>query len=346
MPGGGERKLARIGSALVERAVRPWRVRNAVRHLAGPESVEYGPDEVLAISVVRNGAAHLPAFLEHHFALGVCHVVLLDNGSTDATVDIAREHERVTLLRCDLPYAQHENVMKRYLARRFSLGRWNLCVDVDELFDYPYSSSLGLRSLIGYLNHRSFTAVVAQMLDLFPAGPLREARIVPGASLRETFPFYDLTDVRRTPYPFGTLSNPAVHMHWGGIRKAVFGTDNGLTKAPLVRVEESVDLFVKYHHVRNARVADFTCALLHFPFTEAFAAKVEEAVTAGRYGGPTAWEYERYREALLAGGGDLRLMRPTARRLGRVEELTAEGFLVVSGDYLRWVEERRGAAAS
>ena len=33
-----------------------------------------------------------------------------------------------------------ENTMKRYLAERFSRGRWNLCADIDELFDYPSRS--------------------------------------------------------------------------------------------------------------------------------------------------------------------------------------------------------------
>ena len=31
--------------------------------------------------------------------------------------------------------------MKRYLAERFSPGRWNLCADIDELSDYPFSES-------------------------------------------------------------------------------------------------------------------------------------------------------------------------------------------------------------
>ena len=30
-------------------------------------------------------------------------------------------------------------VMQQYLVARFGKGRWSLCVDIDELFDYPYS---------------------------------------------------------------------------------------------------------------------------------------------------------------------------------------------------------------
>lgn len=329
----------------MERLVRPRRLARAVYHVAGPESVDYGEDEVLAICVVRNGEAYVRSFLEHHLGLGVSHVVFLDNGSTDGTVDRARESDRVTILSCDLPYAKYENVMKRYLARRFSPGRWNLCVDVDELFEYPFSNVLPLRSFLEYLNRHAYTAVVAQMLDMLPEGPLREARIAPGRGLRETFPFYDVADVRRTDYPFGNLSNPAVKMHWGGVRKAIFGTDNGLTKAALVRVDDSVGLFVKYHHAENVRIADLTSVLLHFPFTDAFAGKVADAVATGRYGPLTTREYEGYAKALAAGGG-LGLRRPSARRLGRIEELVDAGFLVVSEDYLRWVDAHRKAGAA
>ena len=60
--------------------------------------------------------------------------------------------EDVTVLQTDAPYNKYENTMKRYLAERFSSGRWNLCADIDELFDYPFSESLSLRDFLGYLN--------------------------------------------------------------------------------------------------------------------------------------------------------------------------------------------------
>lgn len=312
-------------SKLAERHLLPRRLRREVRHVSGPESPE---EAVLAICVVRNGALHVESFLQHHFSLGVRHVVLLDNGSTDGTAEIAGRHENVTVLASDLPYQRYENVMKRYLARRFSQGRWNLCVDIDERFDYPFSGVLPLSRLIAYLDRHGYTAVVAQMLDMLPEGRLSEAK---------DFPFYDLAAVRKSGYPFGKVSNPAVRMHRGGIREAAFGTDNGLTKAALVRVEDSIDLFVKYHHAAHARIADFTCVLLHYPFAGPFAAKVADAVATGRYGSLTTREYERYQKTLER-DPDPVLRRPTARRLENVEQLVDEGFLVVSEPYRRWVE--------
>jgi glycosyltransferase involved in cell wall biosynthesis len=321
---------------VLERHVRPALLPPRVRHVAGPRAVRYGEEEVLAISIVRNGAVHMRSFLEHHFGLGVRHVVLLDNGSTDGTVDLARGYGNVTILRTDCPYGAYENVMKRYLARRFSRGRWNLCVDIDERFDYPFSDILPLQPFLAYLNHRGFTAVVAQMLDMFPDGPILEAG-GGAASLQERHRFYDISSVGRLDYRWGTLSNPAVKEHRGGIRIAAFQTNNCLSKAALVRVDEEIELFVDWHHVANARIADLTCLLLHYPFVETFRAKLEDAVSARRYGKWTP-QYERYWRALCE-NPDLSFMGPAARELTGTRELVEQGFLVVSEEFRRWVEE-------
>ena len=47
----------------------------------------------------------------------------------------------------------------------------------------------------------------------------------------------------------------------GGIRRSVFGTENGLTKAPLVFVDDQIETFVEWHHVRHGRIADVTGVL-------------------------------------------------------------------------------------
>ena len=89
------------------------------------------------------------------------------------------------MLHTEAPYAKYENTMKRYLAETFSAGRWNLCADIDELFDYPFSERIGLNSFLSYLNANSYTAVVTQMLDMFADCPLSELESDPEDSLHE-----------------------------------------------------------------------------------------------------------------------------------------------------------------
>ena len=331
-------RLRRTSRRAMEFGLRPHLLRGRVTHVHGPEHVDYGPDQLLLISVVRNGALYVESFMEHYRALGVAHFVCLDNGSTDDTVDRLCAHPGMTVLRTDAPYATYENTMKRYLAERFSRGRWHLCADIDELFDYPLSEGVPLAGLLSYLDARGFTAVVAQMLDMFSELPLAAVKSLPGDRLKEKYPFFDISAVERRPYEWSEPPRPELRMHWGGIRRAVFGTNNGLTKAALVRMDGRVRPFVEWHQATGAILADISGVLMHYPFVSAFIDKVLEAVRTRRYGVTTTDEYEAYGRA-LAKNSDLSLMRPTARRFSGLEALIADGFLVVSDEYRRWVNE-------
>lgn len=334
-------RLLRWPSSLWDRHVRSRLLSREVRHVSGPETVDYPRDEIIAICVVRNGALHVRSFIEHHFALGVRHIVFLDNGSTDDTVPLAAAYPNVTILQTSCPYGTYENVMKRYLVQRFSKNRWSLFVDIDERFDYPFSDLLSLRSLLTYLNQHSYTAVVAQMLDMLPGDGILGDHGVANKAIEEVYTFYDISNIEKTDYMHGMLSNERVKMHWGGIRRTLFGTRNGLTKAALVFLDERVEPFVAWHHARHARLADFTCLLLHYPFAGAFNNKVAEAVTTGRYGRFVTREYRKYWK-ILKQGGTVMIKRNTARKLESVDALVDEGFLVVSESYLRWAKRHTG----
>lgn len=324
--------------------VRPRLLGLRVEHVAGPSGVPLEPGQVLATCVVRNGESHVRPFVEHHLGLGVHHVVLLDNGSTDGTVEAARGLDRVTVLRTDAPYREFENTMKRYLVRRFCRGRWNLCLDIDERFDYPGSDAAALPALLRRLDGLGFTAVVAHMLDRFPDCELGELERIGRAPADDVHAFYDVAGVRRTDYLWGEPSNPEIRMYWGGIRSTLFGSEQGLTKAPLVRAADRVELFADWHHARGVRVADFTAVLLHFPFAGSFRAKVEDAVRTGRYGGISVTEYGRYRDGLVH-AAERRFRQSTSRRWRGVDDLLDEGFLVASPEHLRWMAAMRASAA-
>ncbi|MGY8662681.1 glycosyltransferase family 2 protein [Bradyrhizobium sp. UFLA05-109] len=315
-----------------------------VRHLSGPVELHSRPDDVIVISVMRNGGPWLESFLFHHRALGIRNFVILDNGSTDQSVDFLSQQPDVTLLRTYAPYHAYENTMKRYLAERYCRGRWCLCVDVDEQFDFPRSRKIALLDFVRYLNGRGFNAVVTQMLDMFSDRPLSDAKIEPGQDLCSQYPFYDLSDIEKIPYSFGVVSNPAIMSHSGGIRKAIFGTSNGLSKVSLFRMDGKLRPFVTWHHALNARLADISGVLLHFPFVASFYTKVAEAVESGRYGYLTTDEYVSYLNGLKR-RPQLALKRASARRLQAVDELLENGFLVETTDYRRWIADCGAAGA-
>jgi hypothetical protein len=147
----------------------------------------------------------------------VKHFVFLDNGSTDRTLELLCGQEKVTVLQTDVPYNKYENTMKRYLAQTFSAGRWNLCVDIDELFDYPSSKNLRLRDFLGYLNENNYTAVDTQMLDMFSDIALDKLESKADDTLEKKYVQYDNSSIEKGDYLWSECSNPAMKMHWGGI---------------------------------------------------------------------------------------------------------------------------------
>jgi hypothetical protein len=178
------------------------------------------------------------------------------------------------------------------------------------------------------------------MLDLFGDGPLDRVSGIHDDSLREKCPYYDISAVDKHDYAFGRPANPAIKMHAGGVRKAVFGTENGLTKAALIFVSTEIVPFVGWHHTDRSSIADLSCVLLHYPFVSTFYEKVEEAVRTDRYRVSAGEEYKRYWMTLKE-APHLSLKRKTARRFEGVNSLLENGFLVVSEQYMRWVDAHR-----
>src|SRR5215212_11142602 len=217
-------------------------VHLSVEHLYGPEEVDYGPDELVVVCLVRDGRPYVKSFVEHYLSLGAKHLFFLDNESTDGTVEALKGYENVTVLRTALPFKRYALLVRQYLIERFGRGRWCLCVDIDELFDYPYSDIVGLGSLLRYLHERSYTAVAAQMLDMFPEEPLAGSREgnLPDEPLKERHRFYDVSDISRISmrgHPLfrnNTLESDEVEALRGGIRQTLFGFRANLTKFPLV----------------------------------------------------------------------------------------------------------------
>jgi hypothetical protein len=326
-------------------------VHPSVEHVHGPQEVAYETDELVVLCLVRNGHPYVRSFMEHYASMGVKHAVFLDNGSTDGTVKALKGYDNVTVLRSMLPYKRYNVAMKRYLIERFGRGRWTLSVDMDELFDYPYSDVVSLKALLGYLSANSYTAVVAQMLDMFSEEPVTDTVSDEDEPLKERHRFYDISNVREQDYwefPFvsgsgNVVTNEDIRIYRNGIQNTVFGTLPALTKHPLVFLDEKLNAVDRSaHSVSNARVADFTCVLFHYKFTNHLYELIRNAAHQENYmrdsGKQKKWlkVLEKTPELLVKG--------KTSRELRDVNDLVENGFLVVSEEYMSWVdaeEEKR-----
>src|SRR5215217_6394013 len=221
-----------------------WILHFNIEHVHGPEEVNYGPDELVVVCLVRDSRPYVKSFVEHYSSLGAKHLFFLDNGSTDGTVEALKNYNNVTVLQTMLPYKEYKHLMKQYLIGRFGKKeRWCLCVDIDELFDYPYSDVVGLDSFLGYLSSNSYTAVAAQILDMLSEEPLsgREGNLE-DEPLKERHRFYDISNLKRRSIKElphrdkrnNTLESDEIEIFRDGIRSAIFSDRPLLTKFPLV----------------------------------------------------------------------------------------------------------------
>src|SRR5215207_11105635 len=316
-----------------------------IEHLYGPEEVDYGPDELVVVCLVRDGRPYVKSFVEHYLSLGAKHIFFLDNDSTDGTVEALKGYENVTVLRTALPYKEYKYLFKQYLIERFGKkGRWCLCVDIDELFDYPYSDVVSLGSLLRYLNERSYTAVVAQMLDMFPEEPLSErAGNLLDEPLKERHRFYNISNIQTKGIKEHGRNNiyesDDIEYFLGGIRSTLFGTKAYLTRFALMFSDGRVKPFAgSGHRVDNARVADLTCVYLHYKFLdEHFHKKVASAVREENYPYNSS-QYKKYLEVLEKNPG-LLVKGEGARELRSVNDLVENHFLVISEEYMAMLHD-------
>lgn len=195
------------------------------------------PGAILLFSTMRNEAQRLPYFLTHYRNLGVDHFLIVDNGSDDATRDLLAGQNDVSLWGTAHSYKQARFGIDwlTWLQARHGHGHWCLSVDADELLIYPFHETRPLPALTGWLDANGQTAFGAMMLDLYPKGPLQEARHAPGQNPVEVLNWFDSGNYTiRRQAPMGNL--------WiqGGVRMRRFFANEPrraptLNKVPLVR---------------------------------------------------------------------------------------------------------------
>ncbi len=342
--GGRPPNRARLGiSPLLARAV-----GLAISPRSGARArVALRDDEALAVCVVRDAEETIEAFLDHHLALGVDRIVLLDNGSQDATLALAARRPEVTVLSTALPFGTHAKNLRAHLRARFGGGGgWLLQLDADELFDFPHSAQ-GLPRLLRYLNETRADAMVANMLEMFARGPLRRPE-GEGAPLRERYAYYDLAALRGSPLPAHYRSeNPALREFSGGIRERVFPSESDkLHKVPLVRMGSDFGLLeTRLHRAAGApRIADISGVLYHYQFTATLLERSRRAVRERSHGHGSR-KYRAFLERLES-HPELSLYDEAERpqRFTGTEALISGGFLHTSARYEAWASESaRGA---
>jgi len=129
-----------------------------------------------------------------------------------------------------------------------------------------------------------------------------------------------------------------VKLHYGGIRKSLYGIDPLLTKHSLFRTGIGLELFTHVHFVNRAKLADVSCLLHHFSLTSnsCEAASQNKRAFLGTSKG--------YRDLLdhIIKRPDYHIKQHTAIEFRSVDDLVKSNFLFASEDYRIFAENLTG----
>lgn len=215
---------------------RSFRSRHALKPLADRTDT-CPPEGPIAFVTVRNEAQRLPYFLQYHKNLGVQHFLVVENASTDNTVDLLLDDPSVSLWTTKASYRASRFGVDwlTWLQMRYGAGRWCLTLDADELLVYAGSDRHSLMDLTDVLERQNRNAFGALMLDLFPDGPLDSGSYAPGDDPTKLLGLFD-------PGPYRAERQMPLQNLWvqGGVRERVFFADAPrrsptLNKLPFVK---------------------------------------------------------------------------------------------------------------
>lgn len=266
--------LSRIDLRMKRRAAERH-VGNQVKLLHGPAMTRLKDDQVALIIVGRDVGYFLDHHIRHHLALGVSHVVYMDNGSSDNSIDIVRRFPNVTIASCSAEFRAHQGRIRHLANTRFLRGGWRLAIDPDELLDYPESERIGLPELTRRMSARGHNAMVAQMLDMVHDGPVSEAASMDFAQAARRLNRFSLKNISEKPYDSAFLrefldgnrvTNLDIRFLFGGLRRAAFGENCCLTKHALFRMDKGVVPHPHPHVTTGVTCTDFSALLKHYKF--------------------------------------------------------------------------------
>lgn len=248
------------------------------------------------VSTVRNERDMLPVFLSHYRRLGVACFLVVDNCSDDGTLEYLADQPDVVVFSADTDYAQsHFGVAwQQAVLANLRQGQWSLVADADELAVFPDWEERGLWPFLRTSVEADADALRLFMLDLYPAGPLAQARVAPDA------PFADLCWCDRVPFlrnssylgPFGsspTWTSALRHRLLPGSRPELFVAQ----KVALLRYQPCMRLSEGLHYVSGAKLAKQEMLFAHLKYSANFDVKARiEARRGQHFNG--AEEYRAY----------------------------------------------------
>jgi len=203
--------------------------------------------EVRLFIVGVDAAELIPHSFRHHFGIGVDRIFYIDNNSTDNSLDVLSEYDRVHVWLQPDTFSGGETPVKsgmiwvESLMRQYAVGNWCLIMDTDELFVYPGWKT---NTIHHFLSGLDGDCVTTDLIDMYSTRMVKET-VIKGSFLA-TCPYTDRT---------------------GNCRKRVLDFMPLTVNMPLFIYSPSINVEAGRHQVHGyEKMASTRCNILHFKF--------------------------------------------------------------------------------
>jgi hypothetical protein len=257
--------------------------------------------DILCIAVMRDEMLRLSDFFRHYRALGVDRFAIVDDHSTDGTLEFALEQPNTTVYRTRESYeaGRYGAWWASWVAMREGLGHWCVIADADEHLVYDRCEDHPLPRLAALLTASRRSSLSCLMVDMYGVGPVAATLPRPGETLLKVSGHFDGGgySLCRKRQRLGVLGP----RHDGGPRSRRFSTAEqpfrpSLAKTPFVRWTERTVLWTSHQaYPWRLNFGSPSGCLLHFKFLADFAERAFAAVASGRHWRGSV-EYRRYAE--------------------------------------------------
>lgn len=316
-----------------------------MRIISGPKDVILEPDDFAVVCLEKNGSEYLPSFLKHYRSLGAKHFFFIDNDSDDETVALLSAQTDVTVYQTSLKHRKYESEIRRVIVDEHCKGAWCMCVDIDELFDFPYSNKISMRHFIEYLRTNGFTSIVGYMLDMFSITDNTN-----GIYLEDIYTHYDISNIEKADYysafqafnNFNAISNKNICLYYGGVRQAYIGKKAQsqflLVKHPLFFVDHYIEPISMPHFCNKTKVADISCVLRHYKLTFSLKEKINNGVEKDDYSYMIKEQIDAYK--YMTGNSNTLIGSLNAQKYIGADSLIEQNFIQVTDNYESFISQK------
>lgn len=298
-------------------------------------------NEIRLFMVVKDESVRLPYIIKYYFERGIDRIFIIDNGSTDTTIDFLLKQDKVHIFQTTEHYAKHPNWID-LLLHKYGVGHWCLVVDSDEFLVYPHSEKVSIREICNFLDRYGYTALRCLLLDMYSNKPVNmthyELYTNPLASAQYFDPYSHCK--LKNNFPEGRIifrnrSPSKIYSFIGGMRRRVFGLDKiCLTKFPLIKFNPRMFLWAGTHVIEGAFIANIQGTLLHFKFFSSIIHRLQKLNKANKWWEKECTAYKKY----FDDNPDLNLYYDKSVKYKNSEQLQREGILQTSIDYEEYAE--------